>query len=322
MDKHSLSRFSRVMLQIYSLAQSSDVHRFQDAVLQALSDILPFNSAMWGSATMTDAGIDIHTLHLHNTTTEMIEAYEKVKHLDHFAQEVVSRDRHTIRFSACDALSIEFQNFLQTYGHHHGLIAQCINPRTKFAQWLSLFRNNPAHPCSPKEVRLFSDLFPHLMQALAINRKLHVQHLLADASLQRWAVAISDQRGFLYYADTEFLRFLAKDHPHHDSESLPEGIVQALDRSERCITSQHFVIEVAPEQDLLFLKVRPRVLADDLNPREYLIAKLMSEGLSLRDIAEKLNRSPETIRTHGKAIYQKLGIKKVTQLSSLILQRE
>lgn len=31
---------------------------------------------------MTRDGIDIHSLHLHNTTPAMIEAYEKVKHLD------------------------------------------------------------------------------------------------------------------------------------------------------------------------------------------------------------------------------------------------
>lgn len=48
---------------------------------------------------------------------------------------------------------------------------------------------------------------------------------------------------------------------------------------------------------------------------------LLSSGLSLKEIAQKLNRSPETIRTHGKSIYTKLGTNKVTQLPNLLSER-
>ena len=77
MDK--LSSFSRVLLKIYSFAHHLVAKDFQDACLEAVQEILPFDSAMWGSATMSKSGIDIHTLHLFNTSMQMINEYEKVK---------------------------------------------------------------------------------------------------------------------------------------------------------------------------------------------------------------------------------------------------
>ena len=77
MDK--LSSFSRVLLKIYSFAQHLVAKDFQDACLEAVQEILPFDSAMWGSATMSKSGIDIHTLARQmGTSVGMIE-----KHYSH-----------------------------------------------------------------------------------------------------------------------------------------------------------------------------------------------------------------------------------------------
>lgn len=317
-----LSLFSQTLLRIYGLAQSETVERFQDAALGVIQEIVPFSSSMWGSATMTDAGIDIHTLHLHNTSMRMIEEYETVKHLDQFAQEVVSKSTHTIRFSAAAAQSPEYRAFLVKHGHHHGLITQSIHEQTRFVQWLSLYRNDPQSECSQEEVLLLSTLFPHLMQALTINRKVHVEQLLGSDCRARWSVAIADQYGFLYYADPDFLKILRQDHAVNDDERLPETVVTAILQSVTELKGSHSVISCSREKDLLFLKTRNKVLADELNQREYIIAKMLASGLSLKDIANKLNRSPDTIRSHGKSIYKKLGTNKVTQLSTLLLQRD
>ena len=127
------------------------VAEFQDAALLAIKGVLPFDSSMWGSATMSAQGIDIHTLHLHETSMQMIEEYAQVKHLDQFAHEVTAKEKHTIRFSAQNAQAPAHRKFLYKYQHLHGLITQNINPQTRFVQWLSLFRRDPDR--SPETTR-------------------------------------------------------------------------------------------------------------------------------------------------------------------------
>ena len=298
------------------------VTEFQDAALLVIKGVLPFDSSMWGSATMSAQGIDIHTLHLHETSMQMIEEYAQVKHLDQFAHEVTAKEKNTIRFSARNAQAPAYRDFLYKYQHLHGLITQSINPQTRFVQWLSLFRGDPDRECTEREVQLLEALFPHLMQALAINRKLYMEQLVGDAVRERWSVAIADHHGFLYHADTEFLQVISQDYLFDDCDRLPLGVMNAFSHSVFELVGKASVLVGTKERDLLFLKARPKVAADHLNAREFTIAKMLASGLSHKDIAEKLNRSPETIRTHGKSIYKKLGTTKVTQLSALLAQRE
>lgn len=322
LDTHRLSLFSQVVLRFYEIAQSAPMQRFQEEALNTLRLVLPFDSGMWGSATMTEHGIEIHTLHLQNTSMQMIEDYQKIKHLDHFAHEVTQAERCTIRFDAIDGETLKFRNFLYQYRHLHGLITSHINPWNRFAQWLSLFRQDTDHRCSEEEVHLLDALFPHLMQALAINRKLHMQQLVGDQNHEQWSVAIADHHGFLYHADPEFLTLISENYHLAQNDRLPDEVVHAFAQSITELVGTTSVLRGSQEKDLLFLKIRQKIRADDLSPREFTIAKMMAGGLSLKEIAEKLNRSPDTIRTHSRLIYKKLAVNKATQLSTLLMQRD
>ena len=322
MASQQFSQFSQVVLGLYEAAHSKSMEAFQEAALELIKQVLPFDSAMWGSATMTDRGIDIHTLYLHNTSMQMIEAYQGVKHLDHFAQDVAKANHKTIQFSAAASRNQALHDFLIKYKHMHGLITQNLNPETQFVQWLSLFRHDAENACSEHEVMLLDDLFPHVMQSLAINRKLHVEHLVEDERRERWSVAIADHHGFFYHADDAFLELLAKDYAVQQTDRLPEMLRQITAQLTDQHLGEHTLLESRLEGDLLFLRIRQRVLADNLNNREFAIAKMLAEGLTVKDIANKLHRSPDTVRTQSKTIYKKLGVNKATQIASLLLQRD
>jgi DNA-binding CsgD family transcriptional regulator len=321
MTLDQLSSFSQVVLLLYELAQSQGEQDFQDMALAALKGLIPFNAAMWGSATMSPRGIDIHTLHLHNTSMQMIEDYQKVKHLDHFAQDVSRKEKDTLRFSARDAQNDELRDFLFAHRHMHGLITQCINPQTQFVQWLSLFRHDADAVCSEEDVKMLDALFPHVMQALAANRRLHMRHWLGDVGQGRWSVAIADRRGTLYHADPEFHSLIAHDFASSTPQQLAPEILRAGSEPSATLCGERVVLAIAQDKDLLYLKARAKVLADALSAKEFSIAQMIASGLSLKAIAEQLNRSPETVRTYSKAIYKKLGTSKATQLSALLMQR-
>ncbi|MBA4003334.1 MAG: helix-turn-helix transcriptional regulator, partial [Delftia sp.] len=49
--------YNHLLLNLYRLSHEQPVEHFQDQALDLLKPVLPFDSAMWGSATMTTAGI-------------------------------------------------------------------------------------------------------------------------------------------------------------------------------------------------------------------------------------------------------------------------
>jgi DNA-binding NarL/FixJ family response regulator len=60
---------------------------------------------------------------------------------------------------------------------------------------------------------------------------------------------------------------------------------------------------------------RPKVLGDDTNltSREEEVLALLSKGFSNKEIAEKINLSTDTIRTHLKHIYEKMHVRSRTE---------
>lgn len=59
----------------------------------------------------------------------------------------------------------------------------------------------------------------------------------------------------------------------------------------------------------------------DISAREHEIIELLVKGLSNREIAEKLFISPNTVKTHIKNIYAKLGVSNRVRLFSLLQER-
>ena len=64
-----------------------------------------------------------------------------------------------------------------------------------------------------------------------------------------------------------------------------------------------------------FVEVSDGLLRDSLSRREIQIAKLYAGGLTYRQIAEQLHRSPSTIRNHVNRIYQKLEVNSKIEFS-------
>jgi len=59
---------------------------------------------------------------------------------------------------------------------------------------------------------------------------------------------------------------------------------------------------------------------DNLTDREFEILRLIGQGLSVQDIAEKLGRSAKTIEAHRANLREKLGIRKAAELTRFATQ--
>jgi DNA-binding NarL/FixJ family response regulator len=63
------------------------------------------------------------------------------------------------------------------------------------------------------------------------------------------------------------------------------------------------------------------VIRSLLSPREFEIALLVTEGLSYKEVAQRLNISAQTVNQHLKKIYTKTNVNSKTELASRILKK-
>lgn len=325
MSRTNLPEFSRFLLNLYRHAQEVPVHEFQDAVLTAVKPLLPFDASIWGTGTMTAHGIDIHSLHRHNFPEEMFGAFAQVRHQDTAARRVTSAPRATIGFSAAEEFAgedqAEIRRFAQDYAQHHCFITSDINPLTRFAEWVSLFRSDPERRCTPEEIEFLDALAPHLMQSLAINRLVHLDRLVGHDARESWAVAIADPRGVIYHADPRFKELMALEWPLQ-GERLGASLLEELQGNKTRILGHRVVVQRTQEQGLFFLRARERHAVDSLSPREFMVAELLASGMTQKQIAARVARSPETIRSQVKAIFAKMDINNVALLAPLLVLRQ
>ena len=332
MQRTALFHYNELLLTIYRQAQELSVDQFQDGVLTTLKQYLPFDSSMWGTATMTGGGIDIHSLHLHNTTQRMIEEYQHVKHLDTAAMQVTRQRSATIGFcTETDFPGDElrpYRDFLHRFRHENFFITSDLNPLTQFVHWVSLYRGAADQACTAEETEMLSYIGPHLMQALAINRLVHLDRLTGDLAREKWSVAIADGRGVLYHADPAFRELVRSewgggaDPDPAQEERLPQAVLEELAANDGHAAGRQVIVRRNVERGLLFLKARRREPVDSLTARELLIARLAASGLSHKEVARKLERSPETVRSQLKSIYDKLGANKIAQLGAMLVLRD
>ncbi|NVO07190.1 MAG: helix-turn-helix transcriptional regulator [Rhodoferax sp.] len=319
-----LSKYSHLLLTIYQLAQELAVSEFQDAILSALKGSLPFDSAVWGTGTMTPVGIDQHSTHLHHAGEAMVLAYNKVKHQDTAAALVAQQQTTTLAFKADVDLGgpdqLEILAYCREYGHLNYLITSDVHPITKFTHWISLYRTDPVQICTAEETQLFASLAPHLMQALAINRIIHLDKLSGDKARERWCVAIADTRGRIYHANAPFWKLLGSDWQVDGTDTLPKALLETLVMDDQ-VMGRNVIVQRSLENDLLYIKARQRQPVDHLSTREFLVARLLAEGLTQKEVASKLGRSQETIRSQLREIFRKLGINNVVLLAQHLALR-
>jgi len=82
-------------------------------------------------------------------------------------------------------------------------------------------------------------------------------------------------------------------------------------------TEKVVVREVLVPAPATFVRDEQKLEALGITPRELEILELIAQGLSNREIAERVNVSENTVKTHSSRVFDKLGARRRTQAVQL-----
>jgi DNA-binding CsgD family transcriptional regulator len=318
-DMHGL------LLRLYRLSQELPIDHFQDAALAQLRLLLPFDSAIWGTATTAKTGIDIHNVHLLEKSPDMVAAYQPLKHVDSAAASVFGKPRTTLAFNSsswfCGSKDQELLAFMRRFEQNNFFITAENDPHTRLMHWITLYRANPEAHCTETERATLEQVAPHLLQAIAFNRVMHLQKVdMLDPSTPSRGAAIADARGLLYHAEPQFMQLAQREWNDWRGPYLPGPLQKALTAQNATYTGHTLVVRGHLEHGLLFLRTRMRCPADQLSPREWIVAQHIAKGQSYKEIAQILHSSPHTVRNQIQAIHQKLQVDNIAKLIDALRQ--
>ena len=102
------------------------------------------------------------------------------------------------------------------------------------------------------------------------------------------------------------------------------GIVLGLRVSKREIVLKHVEVPVRVEVPVPaepFVADQARIDALTMTPRELEVLQLIAEGLSTKEMAERLFVSENTVKTHTSRVFDKLGANRRTQAVQMAKQQ-
>ncbi len=321
---------NELLIRLYALTHEQPIEHFQNAALELLKTILPFDAAIWGAATAMPEGIDIHSFHLHNKTPEMVTCYEEVKHLDAASSGMFHKSRATQAFDTHHFFSERhhrpIRDFMSKFEQPHFLLTTDLSPtahaNSSLLHWVTLYRAKQTSHYSATDVKRMHVYAPHFKQALALNRSAHLSQMAsrlthsAGAHKPLHALAIVDTRGHIYGRDANFMALLSKASGEDCacSHVLPASLTMGLEEGKRSFRWRQLVVCCQVEHGLMVLSLREETMADSLTKREKEIAMLVANGRTYKQVAASLGNSPHTVRSQLQTIYNKMQVNSIAEL--------
>lgn len=318
----------RFLLDLYRAVHEQGVEQFQDWALERLSRDLPFDSALWASASATEAGPVGHLAHLYRQPAHMIADYEALKHMDTLNATSLKQPGKTLFVVTRDSLPEVFFPYLSRYGLEQAMTTLDFEPQIAVYSVISLYRADRKRPFTAAEAHFKQTLFPHLVQADSRNKLAHLESRDPYAASSHWHSAAIDAQGLVRHVGEGFKTLALREWPAWRGPYLPEPLRELVSRSgAMAAMPHHTVARLSPVGPLTLgplrlVQLRERHAVDDLPHRMQQVARLAANGHSNKHIAARLQISPNTVRNHLVEAYDRLAVKNKAEMAGLVLRFE
>ncbi|TXT23049.1 MAG: LuxR family transcriptional regulator [Gallionellaceae bacterium] len=314
-----------LIIELYRAAQGMAVDEFQEFSLGLLKSLVPFNSAKYMGGVLTQQGMRVQEVYLHNEPVETVSDYAGIVHADPVLKAVRANPDKIVRFHPATLFagreSRPLFDFAKRYEHANGMAIAHFDGDTPQVQALSLYRADADSHFLEQDCSMAEQVLPHFLEAIKINQALAVHRSTKDGD--RSTLAIACPNGALHFCGAGFRKLLCLDWPDWESALLPGPLLDKLTRTGSTgYRSSALRVSVRSVGGLLFLKASrvsasapcPAICPDllrsayGLTPAEARVAIAMLEDKSAREMADELGVSFHTVRVQIRQVYAKLGV--------------
>lgn len=317
-----LGQFSATLHSLYRSAYEMPSREFHPAAMKLVRPLFGFDSGIWAS------GIDstrVLARYLHNQPLAFVEGYLQVGKNDSTLPEMLARPGIPVRcnvdarYPVAETGKAAIRHHFLRYEICNALMVGSTSGGSPLLDWIVLWRRKRDAQYSLEEASLLSAIWPHLSQALEVNRRVNAIHLYAREESGRSALAIVDRQGEVCLAAPEFGALVREEWPCWEGPSLPPRAVEALAvRGLLVYRGGNVQFESQRSEELFVVRVRRLDPMDRLSDRERDVAVRFSAGASHKEIARALAIAPSTVRNRLQDVYRKVDVSDKAELATLI----
>lgn len=311
-DRDWLDRTQRELLGLYRDARRLEPDAFCRAAIERLRAVVRFDSLMWGHGHADP--VSIHDVQLVGQPPEMMQNYARHQKDDFFAAGCNRTPGRAVDlYDLIDRASMVklpmYKHHASRFGMEHILCMVLPEVESGLVSFLSLWRKDYGDPYGPADRVGLETMMPHLVEARRQNVIDRLQREASAAGAATGSAAVSDPKGVLHLCDDAFVAILRTGWPGWSGPKLPEPLVRAMRRAPSGrLDAGAAVVEWTPFEERRLLRGRAASAVDQLSRRERDVARLLIEGRTHKEIAQRLGVSPNTVRTHIYLLYKRLGV--------------
>jgi DNA-binding CsgD family transcriptional regulator len=310
---------SLLLLDLYALASRSGIGEFEKGFFGLLAEQLPFDAGWTGVATHSLGGPVMHNSFMVALSEDFFPDWTRVRDCDPLAQRVSGHYGEAMSISIVDpGIAPRFRHWAVKHGLAQLMCVFTLDHRFGLTTFLSVYRRALDKPFTKEEARRIEDVIPHLAAALAINRSFQLTRERTDG-VSAAGRALCDRFGTVHQADVAFSAILRSEWPDCENRRLPHVLVRHLRGDvRRAYAGRSIMIRCVPVAGLFQLEAQPRSPLDLLSPRELIAIRLYGDGLSHKEVAQRMAIAPTTVRHYLRCAYKKLEMHDKSDIPRLL----
>lgn len=315
---------SELLIALHHGANVVSPDKFREYALNLVHSVIPFDSAAWGKHGRIESELVASEMYIRGKQEEMLQNLESIRHFEAWLTETqISQPWITVNFNFSQppgSLSGELLQHINRFGLTYCLSTIGYNPMSQTPHHIVLGRNN-LNPYSEEERLLKQILMPHLEAACDHNHRLLPQTSsnITQETERRQSNALTNKQGILVASEPRFTQLLMAEFPDWHGPLLPEPLLKTFieDNNDRHV-GNYIALTASRRSNMWLLWARPKQPIDDFSSRTMKLAAYFADGLSHKEIGQKMNISPATVRNHISVIYKKLSVNNKSQLAQLL----
>lgn len=316
-DAAAISRF---LLELHQRSHELGYRAMQRFVFERLGTLIPFDGGLTGAGTVQGGEAHAHDVFVYEMPADLMVSWEPIKHRDRLLFETAAKPGTTVALTTDTFYAglEDVQDHCARFDIGHIASTALVYAEAGLFWVMSLYRK-PSSPAFTEADRITKELIsPHLLAASRTARLGELRLLTRVGGGHGQLAAIASMSGLVLEAEPGLVEIMRAEWPRWVGPHVPPELEAALPGGAGRFVGRRIVVRADHADGTRLLHARLRVAADQLTEREREIADAFALGESHREIGDRLQISPATVRRHLANIYEKLGVSSKAELGRML----